>query len=82
MIGALYGFRFFMHAPVILAIIMAVGAYEISKRIDKNAFYIFLIAFLVISYTGANLHLQLRLPGAPTGRRPRATAKIWPKSRG
>lgn len=52
LIGLLYGFRFFMHAPVILAILMAIGAYETSKRINENTFYIFLIAFLVISYTG------------------------------
>jgi hypothetical protein len=66
LIGVLYGFRFFMHAPVILAIIMAVGAYETSKRINKNAFYIFLIAFLVISYTGEPT-LRLIPLGAPTG---------------
>ncbi|KYC44685.1 MAG: hypothetical protein APG12_01619 [Candidatus Methanofastidiosum methylothiophilum] len=52
LVGVLYGFRFFMHAPVILAILMALGAYETSTRIDKNAVYVFLIAFLLISYTG------------------------------
>ena len=81
LIGVLYGFRFFMHAPVILAIIMAVGAYETSKRIDKNAFYIFLIAFLVISYTGEPT-LKLRSPGAPMAGIPGPQLKYGPNPRG
>lgn len=81
LIGALYGFRFFMHAPVILAIIMAVGAYEISKRIDKNAFYIFLIAFLVISYTGEPT-LRLRSPGPPMAGAPGPQLKYGPNPGG
>jgi len=81
LIGALYGFRFFMHAPVILAIIMAVGAYEVSKRIDKNAFYVFLIAFLVISYTGEPT-LRLRSLGAPIAGAPAPQLKYGPNPMG
>jgi hypothetical protein len=77
LIGVLYGFRFFMHAPVILAIIMAVGAYETSKRINKNVFYIFLIAFLVISYTGEPT-LRLSPLGAPMGGAPAPQLKYGP----
>lgn len=66
LIGLLYGFRFFMHAPVILSILMAIGAYEISNKINKNAFYLFLIAFLIISYTGEPA-LRLKGFGGPIG---------------
>lgn len=66
LIGLLYGFRFFMHAPVILSILMAIGAYEISNKINKNAFYVFLIGFLIISYTGEPA-LRLKGLGGPMG---------------
>ena len=66
LVGLLYGFRFFMHAPIILAMLMAVGAYETSKLINKNAFYVFLIAFLIISYTGEPA-LRLNGIGGPPG---------------
>ena len=81
LIGVWYGFRFFMNAPVILAIIMAVGAYETSKRINKNAFYIFLIAFLVISYTGEPT-LRLRSMGPPMGGGPAPQMQYGPNPRG
>ncbi|KYC47212.1 MAG: hypothetical protein AMQ22_01998 [Candidatus Methanofastidiosum methylothiophilum] len=70
-----------MHAPVILAIIMAVGAYETSKRINKNAFYIFLIAFLVISYTGEPT-LRLRSMGPPMGGGPAPQMQYGPNPGG
>ena len=70
LIGILYGFRFFMHAPVILAILMAVGAYETSKIINKNAFYVFLIAFLIISYTGEPALRLNGIGGQPGGMNP------------
>ncbi len=70
LIGLLYGFRFFMHAPVILAILMGIGAYETSKIINKNAFYVFLIAFLVVSYTGEPAFRLKALGGTPDGGQP------------
>jgi len=70
LIGLLYGFRFFMHAPVILAILMAIGAYETSKRINENVFYIFLIAFLVISYSGEPAIRLNSIAGQPNREQP------------
>ncbi|KYC52971.1 MAG: hypothetical protein AMQ74_00543 [Candidatus Methanofastidiosum methylothiophilum] len=45
LIGILYGSRMAVHAPVMLALISAIGCFEIFKRIDRRAVGITLSVF-------------------------------------